>query len=115
MSLRWELRTGQATGVGAFRTKLVFPADVGRGAARTSTARGLLEWVGARFLADRYRTAMLRPRSRARGVIGPSRLRDSARLAMRCRRVVGALRKLTFAGRLGMPRRILSLVTVAAI
>lgn len=65
-------------------------------------------WVGVRFLAARYRTALA---SRMLvGTLGAERLGliELRRAAIQRRRMVG---QLTFAGRLGLPRPILRQMT----
>lgn len=107
---RWGARTGAVTGAVA---TLVFLADVG--AVRTSTAvPGLREWVGGRFLAERCRTASATRMVLAGGGSSSSRGKGLAKVATR-RLVVGGLGQATVAGRPGMPRRILSLVTLGLV
>ncbi|OAP27736.1 hypothetical protein A4R44_01343 [Amycolatopsis sp. M39] len=82
-------------------------------------APGLREWAGVRFLAERCRAApatrTLPETTRGVGRLGltrSSRVKGLARLATRCRRVVGGLGQPTFAERPGMPRRIPRLATI---
>ncbi|WP_275292919.1 hypothetical protein [Amycolatopsis sp. La24] len=92
---------------------LVFLADVE--AVRTSTAvPGLREWVGGRFLAERYRTASATRMVLAGGGSRSSRGKGLAKVATR-HLVVGGLDQSTAAGRPGMPRRILSLVILGLV